>query len=527
MTALEVLIDALGDAGLLVRSSESLPATIDSLADDSRNVTAGGCFIAVRGANFDGHNWLASAEQAGAIMAIVEDETPTSLPTITVRDGRRAAAIVSAAYYDWPSRDLTIVGVTGTNGKTTTVDLLRVLLDDDLAKAASIGTLGVLVGKSGEPLPGGAGLTTPGPVELQRLLRRLADSGVSRVAMEVSSHALHQKRVDGIQFSAAVFTNLTRDHLDYHGDMDAYRSAKLRLLGLLSPTGVAVVNSDDENWRVPVMTSPMLTFGVENAADVSAREIVYGPEGCKFLLVTPTGALPVSLPLIGSFNVANAVAASAAVFALGLPLQSIVDRLANLGQVPGRLERIYSAPLVLRDYAHTPDALERALLALRPFVNAESRARNANILADNADSRAHNADSRAHNAGARSDGGAEGAGRLIMLFGCGGDRDRGKRPEMGRIAESIADIVIVTSDNPRTEDPETIIDEIEAGMSKPHTRITDRREAIEYALSMANDDDIVMLAGKGHETYQIRGTTTYPFDEREIVQVIMNSEKKK
>ncbi len=493
------LIDALGDAGLLARTSPSLPETIDSLADDSRNVTSGGCFIAVRGVNFDGHNWLASAEAAGASMAIVEDESLTGLPSITVRDGRRAAAIVAAAYYGWPSRDLTVVGVTGTNGKTTTVDLLRVLLDDDDAHSASIGTLGVLIGKEGESLPGGAGLTTPGPVEMQRLLRRLADSGVSRVAMEVSSHALHQKRVDGIQYSAAVFTNLTRDHLDYHGDMSAYRSAKLRLLGLLSPGGIAVINSDDENWPRSATNSPTVTFGIENAADVSAREIVYSANGCKFLLVTPTGALHVALPLIGSFNVANAVAASATAFALGLPLQSIVDRLAKLEQVPGRLERICSAPVVLRDYAHTPDALERALLALRPFVNTAGRAGET----------------------------ARGTGRLIVLFGCGGDRDRGKRPEMGRIAESIADVVIVTSDNPRTEDPEAILDDIEAGMSKPHIRITDRRDAIAHTLSIARDADIVILAGKGHETYQIRGTTTYPFDERQIVQEIMNSEKKK
>ena len=495
MKAVASLIEALGDAGLLVRANDSLPEAVSSMADDSRNVVPGGCFIAVRGSNFDGHRWLGDAERAGASMAIVEDDRLTTLPVIIVRDGRRAAAIAAAAFFDWPSHALTVVGVTGTNGKTTTVDLLRAVLDDDDERCASIGTLGVLLGKSGTPLPGGTGLTTPGPVELQRVLRTLADSGFPRVAMEVSSHALDQRRVDGIQYSAAVFTNLTRDHLDYHGDMTSYRSAKLRLLALLSPEGVAVLNTDDENWPRQT-TSRTVTFGVEHAADVSAREISYSAAGCEFLLVTPTGALPVALPLIGAFNVSNAVAAAAASYSLGVPLATIVERLTSLEQVPGRLERILSRPTVLRDYAHTPDALERALLALRPFVGGASN----------------------------SDKPPAHAGRLIVVFGCGGDRDRGKRPEMGRIAESIADIVIVTSDNPRTEDPDAILDDIEGGMSSAHERIADRRDAIAYALSIATDEDVVILAGKGHETYQIRGTVAYPFDERAIVREIMNGE---
>jgi UDP-N-acetylmuramoyl-L-alanyl-D-glutamate--2,6-diaminopimelate ligase len=325
-------------------------------------------------------------------------------------------------------------------------------------------------------------------VELQRVLRSLVERGVRTVAMETSSHALDQRRVDGLTFVAAVFTNLTRDHLDYHGTMEAYRAAKLRLVGLLARDGVAVLNADDPSWRAVENAPRTLYFGTGAGPDglpaVSAREVVYHADGCSFLLVAPAGAHPVQLPLIGDFNVANALAAAATALALGHSVSEAAERLSAAPQVPGRLERLRAAPTVLRDYAHTPDALERALQAVRPFTR-----------------------------------GADGtAGRLIVLFGCGGDRDRGKRPEMGRIAEAGADVVIVTSDNPRTEDPDRILDDIEAGMARrEHRRIVDRRDAIAEALQMAQPRDVVLLAGKGHETYQVRGTTAYPFDERAIV----------
>ena len=490
------VLDALRDAGLLVAQAEQVPAILTDLVDDSRRVTPGSAFLAVKGAVQDGHAWLPAAAERGAALALVEwpeAAVAVGLPWVQVRDGRRAAAITAAAFHDWPARALTLVGVTGTNGKTTTVGLLRHLLDGPGHPAASIGTLGVLLGSHGTPMPGGSGLTTPGPVELQRLLRTLVDQGVKAVAMETSSHALDQRRVEGLSFAAAVFTNLTRDHLDYHGTMEAYRAAKLRLVGLLARDGVAVLNADDPAWRGVSNAPRTITFGTELGGEapveVTARDLSYVSDGSHFLLVTPTGAQQVTLPLIGDFNVANALGAAAATLALGVPVGEIARKLSHAPQVPGRLERLSTAPTVLRDYAHTPDALERALQAVRPFTRAP---------------------------------GADSAGRLIALFGCGGDRDRGKRPEMGRIAETLADVVIVTSDNPRTEDPERILDDIEAGMTRrDHVRIADRHDAIRHALQVATPHDVVVLAGKGHETYQIRGSTWYPFDEQVIVQELL------
>ncbi len=492
---LAVVLDALRDAGLLVSAAQDLPSTISDLVDDSRRVTPGAAFIAVKGAVQDGHVWLPSAQASGAVVALVEQAANgaalaahVALPAIVVRDGRRAAAVAAAAFHDWPARHLTLIGVTGTNGKTTTVGLVRHLLDAPDRPAASIGTLGVLRGSVGTPIPGGSGLTTPGPVELQRVLRALLDDGVRTVVMEVSSHSLDQRRVDGLAFAAAVFTNLTRDHLDYHGTMEAYRAAKLRLVGLLARDGVALFNADDPAWRGVTHAPTTWTFGSESGADISARDITFTSHGSRFLLVTPHGAQAVDLPLIGDFNIANALGAAAVALAVGMPIADVARRLSHAPQVPGRLERVATAPTVLRDYAHTPDALDRALRAVRPFT--------------------------------RQDDGT--ASRLIVLFGCGGDRDRGKRPEMGCIAEALADVVIVTSDNPRTEDPERILDDIEAGMlRRDHVRVVDRREAIAYALRIATPNDVVLLAGKGHETYQIRGTTSYPFDERDIVHELM------
>ena len=480
------IVDGLREAGLLVAVGDDVPDLISDLVDDSRRVQPGCGVVAVRGHAQDGHDWIDAAQESGAVLAIVEDASRSALPCIVVRDGRRAAAVAAAAFHQWPARELTMVGVTGTNGKTTTVGLLRHLLDTPTRTAASIGTLGVLLGGSGESLPGGDGLTTPGPVELQRLLRRLADHGVRTIAMEVSSHSLDQRRVDGITFAAAVFTNLTRDHLDYHGTMNAYHTAKSRLIGLLSRDGVALVNADDAAWRTLPRATQQRTFGLDTTAGVSARDVVFTAHGSRFLLVAPTGAASVTLPLIGDFNVSNALGAAAAALALGVSLSDVAAKLATSPQVPGRLELLRTGPTVLRDYAHTPDALERALRALRPFV----------VTAPDAPV----------------------SSRLIVVFGCGGDRDRGKRPEMGRIAESLADVVILTSDNPRTENAERILDDIEAGMTgRDHLRIEDRRAAIAHALAVATTHDIVLLAGKGHETYQIRGTTSYPFDEREIV----------
>jgi UDP-N-acetylmuramoyl-L-alanyl-D-glutamate--2,6-diaminopimelate ligase len=485
-TALAPLVDALRRAELLVSVPGALPATVTDIVDDSRSVRPGALFVAVRGTERDGHDYLADARARGAAAAIVEDAARAPMPAIVVHDGRAAAAIAAAAFFGEPATAIRAIAVTGTNGKTTTVGMLRHLLDERGGLCASIGTIGVLVGSSGVPLEGGAGLTTPGPIELQRVLRSLADRGVRTVAMEVSSHSLEQRRIEGMRFETAVFTNLTRDHLDYHGTMELYFDAKARLISHLSPHGVAVVNADDVAWTALPRAPRRLRFGSRGqGAEVWADDVRFTPRGSAWTLVaepsTVTGRTArraqVTLPLIGDFNVVNALGAAGAALAMGLPVADVARRLATLPQVPGRLEIVLERPTVLRDYAHTPDALERALHAVRPFVE----------------------------------------GRLTVVFGCGGDRDRGKRPVMGGIAERLADHVIITSDNPRTEDPELILDEIEAGMRRGHDRIEDRREAIARALATASPDDVILLAGKGHEAYQIRGTARLPFDEREIV----------
>lgn len=482
--ALANVTSALEAAGLLVAVRGALPEFVDSIADDSREVVPNSLFMAVKGAVLDGHDYLDRAEEQGASAAIVEDSSRTSLPVIAVREGRKSAAIAASTAFGNPSRKLRMIGITGTNGKSTTAGILRHLLDDHGVRSASIGTLGVLLGTDGEVLPGGDELTTPGPVELQRILRELVDRGARWVAMEVSSHSLDQKRIDGLEFDAAVFTNFTRDHLDYHVTMEAYFTAKAALMHYLKPDGYAAVNADDPAWDELPRSRQKILFGVSSRSQVKATGVQFSPAGSEWTVHYRDESYPVSLPLIGDVNVHNALGAIAVGVTLGMPLATLASRLSDLPQVPGRLEVVSQSPTVLRDYAHTPDALDRALAAIRPFVS----------------------------------------GRLILVFGSGGDRDRGKRPEMGAAAEQGADIVIVTSDNPRTEDPKRILDDVEAGMTPgKHERIENRRHAIAHALDLAKPGDVVLLAGKGHETYQIRGTTKAPFDEKEIVHELLKA----
>ena len=479
---LEKITGALEQSGLLAGVRGDLPDSFELITDDSRNVVDGALFIAVRGSARDGHDYLDRARELGASAAMVEDPSRTTLPAIVVREGRKAAAIAAGAAFGDPSRELRMIGITGTNGKSTTAGILRHLLDHHGSRAASIGTLGVLFGTEAEVVPGGAELTTPGPVELQRVLRELVNRGVKTVAMEVSSHSLDQRRIDGLEFDAAVFTNLTRDHLDYHKTMEAYFDAKARLMEYLKPDGAAAVNIDDENWLRLPNSRKKIRFGVGREAEVRATEVKFFPSGSEWNLLHGGESVPVKLPLIGDVNVHNALGAAAVGVTFGLTLGEIARMLANLPQVPGRLEVISQKPTVLRDYAHTPDAIERALAAIRPFTD----------------------------------------GRIILVFGCGGDRDRGKRAEMGRAAEAGADVVIITNDNPRTEDPEQILDDIEKGMTTGrHQRIVRRKAAIDTALREADDGDVVLLAGKGHETYQIVGTTKLPFDEKLIVRELL------
>ncbi len=467
-------------------TEEASARALADVTSDSRQAAEGGLFCAVSGTAGDGHAFLADVAAKGAAGATVERvNEDVSLPQIRVRDGRLAASYAAAEVFGDPWNELALIGVTGTNGKTTSAAILRHLLAAR-GPAASVGTLGA-VGADGRVIPGTEGLTTPGPVELARWLRRLADEGVRGVAMEVSSHALHQGRAAAARFDAALFTNLTRDHLDYHGTMEEYRASKLRLAALLKTDGAAVVNADDPAWGdVQAPRGRVVRFGVDAAdADVRAEDVRVGAGGMEWTLVSPDGRAEVSLPLFGAYNVANALGAAAVLWSIGGGVEDVARGLSTLPQVPGRLERVAGPPAsatVLLDYAHTPDALERALAALRPLVT----------------------------------------GRLIVVFGAGGDRDRGKRPEMGRVAAAGADLSVVTSDNPRTEDPGAIADEIEAGMgSAPRLRFLDRREAIRQALREAAADDVVLLAGKGHETYQVWGTEVRPFDERVVVRELL------
>ena len=462
---------------LLVAAPELGPAPA-ALSADSRSIVPGAAYVAVRGSQADGHRFVADAVRRGAAAVIVETPGVPGVPEIVVRDGRRAALALGAAWYGHPSRKLSLIGVTGTNGKTTTTGLIRHLLNAT-GTSGSIGTLGAFDGRGDAVLSTAGTLTTPGPIDLQATLAALVERSVDRVTMEASSHSLDQGRLDGLRFAAGVFTNLTRDHLDYHGTMESYLAAKLKLGGMLTERGVEVVNLDDTAWAVLPASSRRVTFGLHPAADVRATGIVLDAAGSRFRLEGCFGTADVSLPLLGDFNVANALAAAACALGIGMSLTQVAARLSTSPQVPGRMELLSETPcVVLRDYAHTPDALARALATLRPLTG----------------------------------------GRLVVVFGCGGDRDKGKRPIMGRIAAEGSDVALVTSDNPRTEDPVAIIDDIEQGMGGvAHLRIVDRLEAIHTALGQARKGDTILLAGKGHETYQILGTEKVPFDEREIV----------
>ena len=476
MTSLAAIADALRRAGLLVRAPATLPA-ITGITADTRKLTRGMLFCAVQGSVADGHRFLGQAAERGAAAALVETEQQLALPQLVVSDGRRAAAVAAETWFDRPAEKLALVGVTGTNGKSTTVTLARHVLSV-LRPMGSIGTLGAF-GPDGRPVESEAGnLTTPGPIDLQATFAALVAAGARGAAMEVSSHSLDQGRVDGLVFKTAIFTNLTRDHLDYHKTFEAYFAAKSKLSSHLAPDGAEVVNADDPAWQALPGGHRRVTFG-EQAGDVRARDVTLDASGARFELVTPVGAARVRLPLLGRFNVANALGVAAAAVSEGMTPAAVAERLASAPQVPGRMERIATRPVaILRDYAHTPDALERALEALRPLT----------------------------------------PGRVIAVFGAGGDRDRGKRAPMGAAVARLADIAIATSDNPRTEDPARILDDVEQGMQgKPHRREVDRRKAIALALELAREGDTIILAGKGHETYQVIRTDKQPFDERDIV----------
>ena len=474
------VVERLAAAGALAPGAD-VPgeAGVRGVSHDSRQVEEGDLFVAWRGAEHDGHDFVAEAVGRGAVAVLVE--TPLSglpVPQVVVLDGRLAGALAADEFFGNPCRDVFVYAVTGTNGKTTTTLLARHLLRAG-GPSAAIGTLG-LVDADGEVRPHTAGLTTPGPAQLSAWMRSLADSGVRHVGLEASSHALDQRRLDGVQLDAVAYTNLSRDHLDYHHDMDGYRAAKARAVGLVIPEGTVVVNADEPAWvRLDSGSRRRLSYGVDSDAALTATSLELGPAGTRFELSYEGSAVPVSMPLLGRFNVENALAAAGIALAAGRRVDEVVDGLGSAPAVPGRMELVASRPCpVVIDYAHTPDALVCLLDTLRHLTD----------------------------------------GRLIVLFGAGGDRDAAKRPLMGRAVAERADVAIVTSDNPRTEDPEAIIDEVVAGMAgAEHERVSDRRAAIGRALDLAAPGDLVVLAGKGHETRQVIGSETLPFDERKIV----------
>ncbi len=480
----ERIVERLSEKGLSPRWEGEPPPSFSGLTDDSREVGDGDLFCAVPGLRVDGHAFLSDARRAGAAGAVVERRDPgVDLPQLVVDDGRTALAHLASLFHGDPSRALAVTGVTGTNGKTTTVWLLRHLLSR-AGPAASVGTLGV-IGPDGERTAGD--LTTPGPVELQRELAELRDGAVERVAMEVSSHALDQRRVDGIAFAALAYTNLSREHLDYHADMEDYRAAKLRAVELLRDGGLLVVNADEPAWDGLGAPSGArrVTFGTGAGADVRAVKVRHAPDGSRWTLAAGEERISVDLPMPGDFNVHNALAAAAVALGSGMEPRAVAAALSRAPQIPGRMEVLHrDGALVIRDYAHTPDALRRALEVLRPPE-----------------------------------------GRLAVVFGCGGDRDAGKRPEMGRVAEAGADRVFVTTDNPRSEDPVEIARQVVAGMRHgSHAVVLDRREAIAAALAWAGPGDVVLLAGKGHETYQALADGKVPFDEAAIVDALVAEE---
>ena len=452
---------------------------ISSLSYDSRTLEPGALFVALPGAKTDGSRFIDQAMERGAAAVLCECPPERPGPWLTTPDARLALALTSANWFGHPGEEMTLIAVTGTNGKTTTTCLIKEMLEQTLSVPVGlVGTNRNLVGQRELP----AHRTTPESYELQRLLRTMADAGCACAVMEVSSHALIQHRTAGLTFDVGVFTNLTQDHLDYHGTMEEYRRAK----GLLfAQCRRSVVNLDDEagRWYAGRISGPVFTYSENRAqADLTARNIRLFPGHVEFEAVTLGHIARVHLPIPGGFSIYNALAALSAGLCLELPLERLAPALRSVHGVKGRVEvvPVPRAYTVLIDYAHSPNALENILLTARDFT----------------------------------------AGRLICLFGCGGDRDKTKRPIMGAIARELADLVVLTSDNPRTEEPEAIIRDIQAGMAEGEAPVhvePDRRRAIAWALDQGRPGDVIVLAGKGHETYQEVNGVQLPMDEREIV----------
>ena len=463
---------------------------IKGMAYDSRSVKPGYAFVAIRGERVDGHDFVDDAVVRGAVCVISEDEVmvPRHVTSLQVRDSRLALAQLACAFHRDPSSYLNVVGVTGTNGKTTTTHMIQHILREYENEPGLVGTVEYRIGRRVIP----ATRTTPEAPELQGMLWEMQEEQCRTAIMEVSSHALALKRVHGIDFDVAVFTNLTQDHLDFHGDLERYFAAKAELftnLGRGIKPGVAVINIDDPWGRHlaehPGVAAPVVTYGTKPEAQVRAEAIEQSAVGSVFRVVTPWGEGEVMLPLLGRYNVSNALAAIAAGGVLGVPLAWMVQRLRGMPAVPGRLERVPSRRAhIYVDYAHTEDALENVLRTLRQA--APDR-------------------------------------RITVVFGCGGNRDVAKRAAMGRVASRLADRAVITNDNPRKEDPERIARQIAAGFARPdqYEIVLDREEAIGTALAGLAPREILLVAGKGHESYQEFADTIVPFDDRDVVRRLL------
>ena len=484
------LVDLLGD---FIDASNCPAIGITGLALDSRLVGAGNLFIAVKGTQTDGVQYIAQAVENGAVAVLMEQGAvipDCAVPVIVVPQLSEYVSDIAGIFYGRPSHQMPVTAITGTNGKTTCSQLLAQLFELLDEPSGFIGTLGYGLSSSGiDQKATDTGLTTPDAISVQRILAELKDAGAKRIAMEVSSHSLVQRRVAGLQVDTAVFTNLTRDHLDYHGDINSYAAAKARLFAM---TGLknAVINLDDNVGRLILANlDPLvngISYSVENhSADIHCDRILIDASGIDAEIVTPWGRGRLKSSLLGKFNLANLLAVIGAAGVQGFALDKILQAASALTAVAGRMELVDASarPAVVIDYAHTPDALEKALQALRRHCR----------------------------------------GNLWVVFGCGGDRDIGKRAEMGKVADHRADKIIVTSDNPRGESPEKIIDQVLLGITRDVSAVVDRRDAIRTAIADAQPEDVILLAGKGHEDYQILGADRLPFSDQAEARLALRS----
>ncbi|WP_102271549.1 UDP-N-acetylmuramoyl-L-alanyl-D-glutamate--2,6-diaminopimelate ligase [Cytobacillus massiliigabonensis] len=456
---------------------------ISSIENDSRNIQNGSLFICIKGFNVDGHDYAELAVQNGAAAIIAEKKMNLSVPVIVVPDSKRAMSVLADAFFGQPSRKLHLIGITGTNGKTTISHLIEKIISDSGEKTGLIGTMYTkIAGKKYEVKN-----TTPDSLTLQKIFSQMVDEGISTTVMEVSSHALDEGRIHGCDFNIAVFSNLTQDHLDYHKTMEAYKNAKGLLFSQLgsgfsqNPPKFAVLNNDDEASKsyIRATAAHILTYGIDNKADLQAKNIQITSSGTSFELISPFGIHNVSMQLIGKFSVYNVLASIGAGIATGIPIEQIIQSIKEVQGVSGRFETVDAGQnfSVIVDYSHTPDSLKNALTTVKQFAKK----------------------------------------RVFVIVGCGGDRDRSKRPLMAEIACRFSSDPIFTSDNPRSEDPKQILIDMEEGVQGyQYKTIIDRKEAIHYAVKAATAGDVILIAGKGHETYQLIGNQMIHFDDREV-----------